>query len=153
MKIKQQISSVNAGILKKLQSLSDIVRNTQDKRLALPPTANHANRWAHLMNCAVNQTLQGTVSGVTDTVIREINLLVGDSLLKGIHPSGLTNKVDLDKISGAKVKDIDRRIDNIDKNIYSDVIVHVGGNDVSDGKSYETACRELRDVTVLVLIK
>ncbi|WAR11460.1 ADA17-like protein [Mya arenaria] len=65
----------------------------------------------------------------------------------GIQPPGLSTNVELVKISGAKIRDVAQRLNEIDTRHYNDVIIHVGGNDVSDGKQPDASYREILNVT------
>ncbi|WAR14467.1 hypothetical protein MAR_004572 [Mya arenaria] len=66
---------------------------------------------------------------------------------KGIQPPGLSTNVELVKISGAKIRDVAQRLNEIDTRHYNDVIIHVGGNDVSDGKQPDASYRDILNVT------
>ncbi|WAQ95397.1 hypothetical protein MAR_028087 [Mya arenaria] len=86
-------------------------------------------------------------SSITKITERTKTLLIGSSIVKGIQPPGLSTKVELVKISGAKIRDVAQRLNEIDTRHYNDVIIHVGGNDVSDGKQPDASYREILNVT------
>ena len=64
-------------------------------------------------------------------------LLIGDSVLHGINPKGLKSIVYKQSVSGAKIDTVLSDIKRFDLNMFSSIIVYVGGNDVSSGTDLE----------------
>ena len=79
--------------------------------------------------------------------LKERTLIIGDSILKGIQRPGLDRMVDCHKISGAIITDIAENLHKLDMRQYENVIIFVGGNDVSDGKWADAYRAELLKVT------
>ena len=64
-------------------------------------------------------------------------LIIGDSILKGINPRGLKNYVHCSSISGAKVETVQEKIAVYNMRNFTDVLIYVVGNDVSNGSNVE----------------
>ncbi|CAC5360246.1 unnamed protein product [Mytilus coruscus] len=62
------------------------------------------------------------------------NLIIGSSILKGIRPSGLS-KTDIRTFRGANINRITSEIMKMNLTTYKNIILQVGGNDISAGKS------------------
>ncbi|CAC5395511.1 unnamed protein product [Mytilus coruscus] len=62
------------------------------------------------------------------------NLIIGSSILKGIRTSGLS-KTDIRTFRGANIDRITSEIMKMNLRIYKNIILQVGGNDISAGKS------------------
>jgi hypothetical protein len=129
--LKQNIEKNNNSLSRKLQQITDTVKNAQKQK-------SGENR----RSSEITSTVQ------KETPPREKTLIIGDSVIKGIQQKGLNDKIDIKKCSGAKIKDISNSLDNLDMGPYSNVIIHVGGNDVSGGKRHETSYQELLEITV-----
>ena len=70
-------------------------------------------------------------------------LIVGNSIIKGIQPRGLSRNVDQYTCPGAIITGIGNKIHQLDMSLYSNVILYVGGNDVNCGKRLEASRVEL----------
>ena len=64
-------------------------------------------------------------------------LIIGDSIIKGINERGLKNNVLCHGISGGSVDNVVDQIQLYDLQNFSTIIVHVGGNDISDDRDPE----------------
>ncbi|VDI54060.1 Hypothetical predicted protein [Mytilus galloprovincialis] len=62
------------------------------------------------------------------------NLIIGSSILKGIRPSGLS-KTDIRTFRGANIDRITSEIMKMNLRTYKNIILQVGGNDISAGHS------------------
>ncbi|CAC5414267.1 unnamed protein product [Mytilus coruscus] len=62
------------------------------------------------------------------------NLIIGSSILKGIRTSGLS-KTHIRTFRGAQIDRISKEIVNMDLKAYKNIILQVGGNNISGGKS------------------
>jgi len=65
---------------------------------------------------------------------KDRTLIIGSSILKSIIPRRLF-KTDIQTLRGAKINSITERIMNTDLTKYNQIIILVGGNDASDGRS------------------
>ena len=74
--------------------------------------------------------------------------LIGDSVFKGIQRRGLNNKTDINSGSGATINLLNERLSEVGTHKYSNVVLYIGGNDVSNGKSSVTLRAEIRDTTL-----
>ena len=74
------------------------------------------------------------------------NLLIGDSILKGINYRGLKNGVKICARSGALINDLWDEISVYDMKSFRHIIVCVGGNDCASGvdlHDFENKCDQL----------
>ena len=55
--------------------------------------------------------------------------------------------VDVISLSGAKVKDVSRRLHATDLSIYKEIILYIGGNDVNNGNPLQEIMDELKKLT------
>ncbi len=77
--------------------------------------------------------------------VRRKTLIVGDSVLKGIHQRGLSDTTVILSRPGATATEIAQRLKEWDLKTYKAVIIYVGGNDAASG-SIQQAHMELKDV-------
>lgn len=73
-------------------------------------------------------------------------MIIGDSILKGITHRGLQSDVEIRTNRGATSKEILEKLKQTDLKKYANVVVYVGGNDASRGKTTNTFAREIRDI-------
>ena len=73
-------------------------------------------------------------------------LLVGSSILKGINTKGLHNDVTVSTNRGAGTQHILTKLTTMDLKPYQNVVVYIGGNDISSNKSEEQSARNLRNI-------
>ena len=64
-------------------------------------------------------------------------LIIGDSIINGINPRGLKNYVHCSGISGATVETVHEKMSVYNLKNFTNVIIYVGGNDVSNGSNVE----------------
>ena len=64
-------------------------------------------------------------------------LIIGDSIINGINPKVLKNTVHCNGISGATVETVREKLAVYDLKNFVDVVIYVGGNDISNGSSVE----------------
>ena len=109
---------------------------TTSPRFSQRRSFGHQTR-AHLDNKKASQ--QKPISNRT--------LIIGSSIVKAINPRGLDTHVDRYSCPGAIIPDIGAKINQIDMGQYSNVVVYVGGNDVSSGKRLDASHTELYRLT------
>lgn len=78
---------------------------------------------------------------------------MGDSIFKVINSRGLDERVDVMPRGGARIRDIKHLFTDFNFEQYSEVILYIGGNDVSSGTQSEILSTELNDVIKLLLDK
>lgn len=126
-------------------------RNPRNR--SLNPDCNETETSNHIGNRQTNNENRPTetFTRVARTVTRDRVMLIGDSIFKVINKRGLNEHIDVESLSGAKVHDIQERVKMADFRQYNDVVLYVGGNDVSSGKQRATLKRELQDVVERLL--
>ena len=72
-------------------------------------------------------------------------LLIGDSIINGINKRGLTERVYVQGISGAKIQSLVNEIEVYDLSQFSHTVIYVGGNDANktDSKQFEDLYSQL----------
>ena len=65
-------------------------------------------------------------------------LIIGDSIINGINPRGLKNYVHCNGISGATAETVREKMVVYNLKNFTNVIIYVGGNDVSNGSNVES---------------
>lgn len=78
---------------------------------------------------------------------RNKTLIIGDSITKGISVRGLTEDVDVITLRGARINSVLDKVRDVDMSRYHDVVIYVGGNDVSNGKRNLSLKQDLRKMT------
>lgn len=75
-----------------------------------------------------------TAPAVKQTCRSGKTLIIGSSILKLVNKRGLSGDVDVKCIRGGIVPDIGLALLNMDLSTYDTIVVHVGGNDASQGQ-------------------
>ena len=76
-------------------------------------------------------------SEVNATLRSQNTLIIGDSIINGINSKGLKSTVHCNGISGATVQTVHEKLTVYDLKNFADVVIYVGGNDISNGSSVE----------------
>lgn len=81
-----------------------------------------------------------------ESVVRQRTLIIGDSILKGIDKRGLNRVVDVKCLRGGTVNDVAKTIRELNMDVYRQVVLYVGGNDVADGEDVLTIYRKMKSL-------
>jgi hypothetical protein len=106
----------------------------------LPPSMLDSN--LHNNISAGPQTTSSRTTGRT--------LIIGDSILKGIHRRGLSGNIDIKTLRGATAEVVYDQLYNMPLSRYDCVIVYIGGNDIAQGKTPCHFCNDLNRIIELV---
>lgn len=94
-----------------------------------------------------NTAIRSTTEQTSRRSSKKKTLIIGSSITRGIHPRGLDANVDTRTCPGAIIPDIGQELSRIDMRTYSNVIIYVGGNDVSRGLHIGASRTELLRLT------
>lgn len=138
---------------RKVQSIFDTV-----KLKLVHAESSKKETTATCTNCTSTQvSMPNTASGAKQDIAASPNkgpasqspkksLIIGDSILKGVHRKGLFDSVDVNTIRGARSQHIRSNLSGAKTDSYSKIVLHYGGNDVADGKSLQTLRQEMREI-------
>ena len=141
---------------------NDKITDTETEEINLQTTGNRSNhtsaqktvkyhnekQQSPRLDVSMNKNMSDIAKNKTNGNFpnKDRTLIIGDSIVKGIQQPGLDSLVDCIKLSGAIITDIARKLQNIDLRQYGNVIIFVGGNDVSGGKWPDASRVELTKV-------
>lgn len=111
-----------------LQSTSTLSKKTSNKLL-------HSHVIIESGKCQQKQMRKNEETLVKKPPTRTKKLIKGDSLMRGISRKGLNRNVFVKTIPGGKLADVENRLQREELDTYSDIIIYVGGNDVSVGET------------------
>ena len=84
-----------------------------------------------------------------DSLRQYKTLLIGSSILKGIRTRGLNPEVEISTNPGADFKRIlEKKLRKINLNSYANVIVYIGGNDISNGRSVLEVSKTIEQIVL-----
>lgn len=75
--------------------------------------------------------------------LRHKTLFIGSSMLKGVKVKGLQRHVTVSTNPGAETRHIINRLQESDLSQFKNVIVYIGGNDLSNGRSTQTVSQSI----------
>jgi hypothetical protein len=148
LKLDNDIAKYSETLLKKVQSVHDILKHFHDKGHnfsrtktetpnIIPPVNTPRNPELHDGNEQTSTNARTPYNQKSDTVI------LGDSILKGIKEKGLCSDIRTACIRGARASDALSRVRHWNIDECKNVVIHVGGNDVSSKASLSTTCDDI----------
>ena len=162
--VKIDVQKVHDNIQRRIQGIFDSLRNLHEKSssTSLQESQPHVQNSTPPIQVLEDEQIPTTQPQTSTSDSNQVNgpasyadvaitkskiLIIGDSVVKGIEPRGLDAKVDRATCPGAIIPDIGNQVSQMDMNQYSNVIVYVGGNDVSAGKATGASGAELLRLT------
>ncbi|WAR01776.1 LOW QUALITY PROTEIN: hypothetical protein MAR_008334, partial [Mya arenaria] len=129
------INKFNGMLQKRMQSIMDILKSRQGKsesgrEIKSPEFTIDTNNEA-----SCNEDVQ---------LLPETTLLIGDSILKNVNSRGLGN-VEIRMIRGGKVNHVGLRLEKWEVDDLKNVILYIGGNDVSDGQDLREMYKQMKN--------
>lgn len=147
--IKAGVDDANQTLRRQFQSLTDAVKSIS---LRMDREIKHSRDHKQTTNApTIVPTIRQDVVTTeeesmtqTQSTKSDRTLLIGDSILKGVQKTGLSDKIDISRSGGARINDVIDRLQDLDLTLYHNAIIYVGGNDASSRQSHDTTCADLK---------
>ena len=166
--IDQQIQSVNTGLLKRLQFVSDslksqkaimkeqesfnkstitssdnqLIDNGENRSIKQDVPINKTKIKNHKSFPAANSANEETFlkERVNE---REKTLIIGDSIVQGVNPRGLKQNIQVITCRGKQAIDISTKLQTMNLNSFKQIIIYAGGNNAANGTPLQTVYEDL----------
>lgn len=139
------------NLQKKLQAVQDILKTKQTNGHSAGSmnVSKQITSTGNTRTPPQTQTNNSNSSECSDSkpTLRDRTLIIGSSIVKCIDERGLDSKVDRISCPGAIIPDIGAKTQQQNMARYKNVVVYVGGNDVSSGKNVNASRAELHKLT------
>ena len=145
--VQNELQKIADTSLRRFKSISDQLKtlheSSKKQQLKESPMTNEPhhsmnrtnNNKTTTENLTTNKPQTTQQHGVTSKPQPQKNktLIIGSSILKGVSLKGLDTDISVSTNRGAGIKQIAEKLNSISMKDYKNIVVYIGGNNISDG--------------------